>query len=65
MEIVDHPADRTTRCFDRQLAAFVDLVSGRADQAVPGFAEGIASLELAELVARHAAALPAEQRETP
>ncbi|MGH3488061.1 MAG: Gfo/Idh/MocA family protein [Actinopolymorphaceae bacterium] len=65
VEVVDDPVDRTTRCFDRQLAAFVDLVSGRADQAVPGFAEGIASLELAELVALQAATLPRGPREKP
>ncbi|WP_020577005.1 Gfo/Idh/MocA family protein [Actinopolymorpha alba] len=51
-EVVDDPVDRTTRCFDRQLAAFADLVAGRVDTAVPGIAEGLASLELSERVAQ-------------
>jgi myo-inositol 2-dehydrogenase / D-chiro-inositol 1-dehydrogenase len=62
-EIMDDPVDRTTRCFDRQLAAFVDLVRRRTGRAVPGFAEGFASLELAERVARLATVCPSGQRE--
>ena len=54
-ETVDHPTDRTTRCFDRQLTAFVDLATGRVAAAVPGFTEGLAALELSERVAARAA----------
>lgn len=48
---VAFPGDRTVRCFDRQLAAFVDLVRGRSERAVPGWYEGIASLRTSERVA--------------
>ncbi|MEQ7128317.1 Gfo/Idh/MocA family oxidoreductase [Actinopolymorpha sp. B11F2] len=63
VEVVDDPVDRTTRCFDRQVAAFVDLVKGRVDKAVPGLAEGFASLSLAEEVARRATTGPSGRRE--
>lgn len=46
------PADRTTRCFDRQLERFVALVRGEVDTGMPGLAEGLAALELGERVAR-------------
>lgn len=49
------PGDRAVRCFDRQLAVFVDLVRGRTERAVPGWAEGIASLRTSERVADLAA----------
>jgi myo-inositol 2-dehydrogenase/D-chiro-inositol 1-dehydrogenase len=55
VEVFDQPADRTTRCFDRQLDRFVALVRGESEQAVPGLAEALAALELSERVVRIAA----------
>lgn len=51
---------RAVRCFDRQLAAFVNLVRGRTARAVPGCAEGLASLRTSERVAE----LAEKQRRT-
>jgi len=50
-ETVEFPGDRMDRCFDRQLARFVDLITGRTDRAVPGFDEGLAALRVSEQVA--------------
>lgn len=50
VEVFDQPSDRTTRCFDRQLARFVALVRGDTQQAVPGLAEALTALELSERV---------------
>jgi myo-inositol 2-dehydrogenase / D-chiro-inositol 1-dehydrogenase len=55
VEVFDQPADRTTRCFDRQLDRFVALVRGESERAVPGLAEALAALELSERVVRIAA----------
>lgn len=52
---VTFPGERAVRCFDRQLAVFVDLIRGRTERAVPGWAEGIASLRTSERVADLAA----------
>lgn len=57
-ETFDDPRDRTERCFDRQLDRFVDLITGRSDRAMPGWSEGLASLELSEQVATRAEGAP-------
>lgn len=56
-ETVEFPGDRMARCFDRQLARFVDLISRRTDRAVPGFEEGLAALRTSEQVKEAAHAL--------
>lgn len=48
----DLPADRTIRCFDRQLERFVALIRGTAGTGMPGLAEGLAALEIGERVAK-------------
>lgn len=53
-ETFDDPGDRTERCFDRQLDRFLDLIAGQTDRAMPGWSEGLASLELSEQVATRA-----------
>ncbi|HEY8454486.1 MAG TPA: Gfo/Idh/MocA family oxidoreductase [Actinopolymorphaceae bacterium] len=53
-EVVEYHPDRTTRCFDRQLASFVRLVAGEVDESRPNLADGLAALELAEAVVREA-----------
>ncbi|GAB3419916.1 Gfo/Idh/MocA family protein [Flindersiella endophytica] len=55
VEVFDQPADRTSRCFDRQLDRFVALIRGETDRAVPGLPEALAALELSERVVRIAA----------
>jgi predicted dehydrogenase len=50
-EHVDFPGDRMTRCFTRQLGRFVELITGRIEQGMPGFDEGLASLLVSEQVA--------------
>jgi myo-inositol 2-dehydrogenase/D-chiro-inositol 1-dehydrogenase len=55
VEVFDQPADRTTRCFDRQLDRFAALVRGESQQAAPGLAEALAAVELSERVVRIAA----------
>lgn len=50
-EVVDPPGERTARCFDRQLARFVELVSGRRAVPEPGLSDGLAALALSERVA--------------
>lgn len=57
-EVVEFPRDRTERSFDRQLARFVDLVTGRVQRATPGLAEGLASLELSERITEYAKGAP-------
>ncbi|HEX3816385.1 MAG TPA: Gfo/Idh/MocA family oxidoreductase [Mycobacteriales bacterium] len=52
VETVEFPGRRMVRCFDRQLARFVELIRGQIDRAVPGFDEGLASLRVSEQVAR-------------
>lgn len=49
-ETVEFPGERMARCFDRQLARFVDLIDRRTDRAVPGFEEGLAALRTSEAV---------------
>lgn len=56
-ETVEFPGERMARCFDRQLARFVDLISRRTDRAVPGFEEGLAALRTSEQVKEAARAL--------
>ncbi|WP_158889866.1 Gfo/Idh/MocA family protein [Amycolatopsis anabasis] len=51
VEQVAFEPDRTTRCFDRQLARFVELVTGARAAPAPDLADGLAALELAERVA--------------
>lgn len=48
---VEFPGDRTARCFDRQVARFVDLVTGRTDRPEPHLADGLAALATSEQVA--------------
>ncbi|MGW0229243.1 Gfo/Idh/MocA family protein [Actinopolymorpha singaporensis] len=62
-KVYDDPADRTERCFDRQLGAFVELVSGRGDRAVPGLPEGLTALELSERIAGAASMFTIPRRE--
>lgn len=52
---VEFPGDRGTRCFDRQVARFVDLATGRRDHPTPDLAAGLAALAWCERIA-HAAA---------
>ena len=57
-ERIDPPGDKTEVCFARQLERFVDAwAEGRPP--VPGIAEALASLALAERIARAAGVLPA------
>ncbi|MFE0021278.1 Gfo/Idh/MocA family protein [Amycolatopsis sp. NPDC059021] len=44
--------DRTTRCFDRQLARFAELITGVRDEAVPDLEAGVATLVLAERITK-------------
>ncbi|SFG45376.1 Predicted dehydrogenase [Actinopolymorpha cephalotaxi] len=62
-KVYDDPVDRTERCFDRQLGAFVDLVRGRSDRAVPGLPEGLAALDLSERIAATASMFTIPGRE--
>jgi predicted dehydrogenase len=56
-ERLDPPGDKTEVCFERQLRAFVEhVLAGTAP--VPGLAEALASLELAERIARAGASSP-------
>lgn len=55
-EVVDFPDDRTTRCFDRQVRRFVELVTGRRVIPEPDLADGLAALALCEQVRDRAAA---------
>ncbi|MGC7100251.1 Gfo/Idh/MocA family protein [Amycolatopsis lurida] len=43
--------DRTTRCFDLQLARFTELITGARAVPSPGLADGLAALEISERVA--------------
>lgn len=49
--VLEYPGPRMPRSFDAQLACFVDLMTGRTPHAMPGLAEGLASLEWSERVA--------------
>ncbi len=51
LEQVAFEPERTTRCFDRQLVRFVDLITGASTAPAPDLADGLAALELAERVA--------------
>lgn len=53
-EVLDFAGDRMSRCFDRQLLRFVELVSGERDEPSPDLAAGLAALDISERVA-HAA----------
>lgn len=59
VEQVDFQPDRTTRCFDRQLERFVELVTGRRSAPEPDLADGIAALELSERIGELARKEPA------
>lgn len=48
---VEFPGERTQRCFDRQLARFVELVQGKSG-ASPSLADGLAALRISERVAQ-------------
>ncbi|WP_163511770.1 Gfo/Idh/MocA family protein [Fodinicola acaciae] len=52
--LVEFPGERTQRCFDRQLARFVQLVRGKAE-ASPSLADGLAALRISERVAEASA----------
>ncbi|HEX4704890.1 MAG TPA: gfo/Idh/MocA family oxidoreductase, partial [Pseudonocardiaceae bacterium] len=49
-EVVEFPGDRTSRCFDRQLARFVELIRGDRSTAEPGLDDAVATLELLERI---------------
>ena len=51
--VVEPAGDRTERCFDLQVARFVDLIAGRSGP-TPNLADGIAALDVCERIA-HAA----------
>lgn len=51
-ERAEFPGERITRSFDRQLAAFVDLVSGRTSAGEPGLDDALASLRIGEEMKR-------------
>jgi predicted dehydrogenase len=53
VDVVDFAGDRVARCFDRQLARFLDLATGIGDP-TPNLADGLAALEISERVARMA-----------
>lgn len=48
--VVEPAGDRTERCFDLQLARFVDLIGGRSGP-TPNLADGIAALDVCERIA--------------
>ncbi|GAA4524824.1 Gfo/Idh/MocA family protein [Amycolatopsis samaneae] len=50
IERFEFEPDRTTRCFDRQLARFVELITGVRHEADPGLEAGVATLALAERI---------------
>lgn len=54
-EVIDFPGERMVRCFDRQLARFVELATG-SGVASPGLEDGIAALTTSEEVATMAGA---------
>jgi myo-inositol 2-dehydrogenase / D-chiro-inositol 1-dehydrogenase len=56
-ETLDPPGDKVEVCFDRQLDRFVDSCLARRPP-VPGLDEALASLELAERIARAAGVAP-------
>jgi len=47
---------KMTRCFDRQLAAFLDLVEGRTPTPAVGIADGVSTLRIARRIAELASA---------
>ncbi|GAB3503822.1 Gfo/Idh/MocA family protein [Amycolatopsis cihanbeyliensis] len=51
VEDVDFEPDRVTRCFDRQVRRFVDLITGEWPVPTPDLADGLAALELSERIA--------------
>ncbi|OZM73041.1 hypothetical protein CFN78_12510 [Amycolatopsis antarctica] len=51
VERVDFEPDRATRCFDRQLTRFVELVTGVREAPEPDLDDGLGALELSERVA--------------
>jgi myo-inositol 2-dehydrogenase/D-chiro-inositol 1-dehydrogenase len=54
-EVVEFAGDRVTRCFDRQLGRFVDLVTGRSREPSPNLSDALDALELSERIAGKAA----------
>lgn len=54
-DVVDFPGQRMARCFDRQLARFVELATGTG-AASPGLDDGVAALTTSEEVATMAGA---------
>ncbi|WP_216206077.1 Gfo/Idh/MocA family protein [Amycolatopsis aidingensis] len=51
VEDVGFEPDRRTRCFDRQVRRFVELVTGQWPVPTPDLADGLAALELSERIA--------------